>query len=131
MRSSIDILNYVDKLLRGKVLPKQYKGVAPDNENGEYIVVDILVSVGNQEQNTTINVNTYVPNISLESNGVVSKSQPNFIRINELSKQVIAILNDNWKDNNYVTITSQDIFYEKESTFFMVQLNFKNFNYGN
>lgn len=124
-----EVVDYIDKELRGKILPLQFKYRAPDNQKGEYIVINPLVSVGNQEQNTTLNINVYVDNLTLSINGKTDNSQPNHVRLTQLQKQLVALVNDNWKQSGLITVTSQDTFYESGVTFFNLQINFKNFNF--
>ena len=62
-----------------------YKFQRPLNSAKEDVVVNLLTQGRGQVADGMVNVNIYVPNLSLTSSGVVDQTQPNTARLKYLS----------------------------------------------
>ena len=96
----------------------------PNNEKGTFIVINMPTLSGIQDQQGIINVNIYTDNLGHDL------SQPNSLLLNELSQEILPIVNSTWKDNELVDIASQGMFYEEKQTFYNFKLNYRRLNYG-
>ncbi|WP_231464678.1 hypothetical protein [Pedobacter sp. Leaf132] len=101
---SIEAIEIVYKLLKdGGITLEMFKGNKPDGFSGECIVINSLGMTNEQLQESLINVNVFVPNLSQKIGTSQDNSQANYPRIKELSKQVYELLDevdqDEWSLN--------------------------------
>ncbi|WP_131535459.1 hypothetical protein [Pedobacter nototheniae] len=107
---SIEVIDIVYKLLiSGGINLEIFKGNKPASFSGECIVINALPLSNDQLQECIINVNVFVPNLTLKIGTNQDNSQANYERIKVLSLKVSEILNevdiDDWSlniDQEYV-----------------------------
>ena len=99
------------------------------NSTKEDVVVNGLVLNNAQLQRGIINVNIHVPNISIPlSGGGFDNSQPNSVRINNLTNAVIPLLKDQWGSDYNFDIEQITLITEDKSSFNNIRIEFQSIN---
>lgn len=83
------------------------KGKRPLNSTKEDVVINSLPINSLQLQEGIINVNIYVPNLTITIGGVQDFTQPNSARLKELTDTAVDLLNDQWPEAGDVNYTVQ------------------------
>lgn len=125
-----------EKLNSNVDFKNEFKGViyrltSPDSQTDEYCVINVLTMVGNQLKEAVLNVNVYVPNLTIQINGRQDSSQPNVNRLRLLNELLEQSLSGVWKPNAYLIdvrsgTTMQDP--TKRMHFINKRIDFKKFN---
>ena len=96
-----------------KVSGGLYKLQRPIQSVKEDIVINALPLNREQLQEGLLNVNVYVPNLSLQLNGLTDNSQPNTARLTELTKIGSDVLNEiDGPGAEYSFILQQEVVFE-------------------
>ncbi len=117
------VLNFVDEvyslirkpeivaLLDGGAI---YKYTRPDNSRKVDIVVNSLPASGDQLQDSSVNVNIHVPNLVLDIENNIDNSQPNQLKIKEVSEALIPLLKDSYVNGSDIVIQSTMLMLEQQ-----------------
>ena len=120
MKTSLDIVDIIygrlnptisgDGIISGKV----YKHKRPINSKLEDVVIGTLATINTDVQTAIINVNVHVQDLIIASNGA-QESQANHLRLNQLAKYVMGMLDNKWLTNDYsFNIQQQTLFEDLE-----------------
>jgi hypothetical protein len=126
MKSTLEIINEVYYALSSGIIyysppgkPSQgefvtggiFKLQRPDNSTEEDIVISALPVSDGTPDRCTVNVNIYVPDMSVTINGRV-QYQPDYTRLKTISEAVISLLDEIYRGYFSFYISSQAIYKE-------------------
>jgi carbohydrate-selective porin OprB len=97
MKTGSDIIDIIWKQvaasdLKGQLSGGIYKVRRPANSVKEDAVINTLPVTGNQVQRATVNLNIYVPDVTLAIGGI-TQQQPNHARLTLLAEKAAAAIN--------------------------------------
>ncbi len=90
MKTTFDIVNVIYEFLSSANLPISggvYKR-RPTGSTQEDVVIGSLPINNEQVQQTVLNINVHIPNITVVVNGIQDNTQPDSKRLNEVTKLV-------------------------------------------
>jgi hypothetical protein len=133
MKTGFDMVDFVYNQLTGITLTGAvHKSTRPAGSLKEDIVVGAIAMAGNDQiQTGEVNVNIYVPNITVESDTVQDSSQPNIKRFKVLTTTVVGILKEIYLSGGNIAVTAPGILYKDQGsdsfyTNIRVRINFFN-----
>ncbi len=128
---SIDILYAIlfASALKDEITGKIYKLNRQLGSNKEDVVINSLPITGNQLQRSTLNVNIYVPDMSIKIDGQTQR-QPNYVRLKTLAALAVLALADHYNDTYNLWISNQAVLSEDATKQHYVnfRIEFKNVN---
>jgi hypothetical protein len=138
MKTTLDTVDIVWQLLDASALKDDLSGaifkhrrpVASDKED---VVVNSLAVNNTQLQQGLVNVNIYVPNLSITVNEATDGSQPDHVRLKELASMACGILDDNWDLDFNFDVQQQVVIMDEETKehYINIRLNFYSINISN
>src|SRR5690606_9469894 len=108
-----------------------YKYQRPMNSDKEDIVINSLPMNNEVIQEGVLNINIYVPNISIEQNGVIDNSMPDTARLKTLCEIATQNLKEVWSDDGeYHFELQQENLYQDDNNQHYINLRvmFRNIN---
>lgn len=119
MMTTLEAVNIVWRILNDSALKNAlsgsiYKLKRPLNSAKEDVVVNSLPINSEQLQYGVINVNLHVPNLVITANGAQDYTQPDFVRLKELSATAIPLLTDVWDDGWHFDVQQHTVIEEAE-----------------
>lgn len=108
-----------------------YKYQRPMNSDKEDIVINSLPMNNEDIQEGILNVNIYVPNLSIDQNGVIDNSMPDTARLKTLCEIAIQNLKEVWaEDGEYNFELQQENLYQDDNNQHYINLRvmFRNVN---
>jgi hypothetical protein len=114
-KTSLDVVDILisvvmnSDLLTGpfKITGSLYKNRRPINSDKEDIVVNSLPINHEEIQEGVLNINIYVPNLSLQINGVKDNSQADYARLKQLTAIASELLDEVWDQSGNWTFNIQ------------------------
>lgn len=126
MKTNVDAINKMVAYLFTSGVKNSITGAIqarrPINSINEDIIVGSLPFTFEQLQQGYLNVNIYVPNLSVEANGVKDTEYPNYNRINAIAKMVIPLIDNYVGDGFYFTVDQFKIIEEKTSSYMNIRV---------
>ncbi len=120
MKTTFDFIDliwkrlYEDFDLKTSITGSIYKHKRPDGSQKEDIVINGLPVNNDQLQTGVINVNFHCPNLVASINAQPVVHVPDNVKLNEVSKKIIALLKDYWHQEFHCDIQSQTVMEEPE-----------------
>jgi hypothetical protein len=121
MRTTFDVEDILytrlknDATVTGAISGKVYKNNRPVNSNLVDIVIGSLPMPNEQLQRSVANVNVHAPNLKLNLNGVEDNSQPDRVKLKQVTSLVITSLKDNVFPDYYFDVQQQNMFASEDS----------------
>lgn len=127
MITTLEVVDWIYLLIDQSALKNEITGVVnkqnrPQNSNKEDCVINSLGISSAQLQEGVVNVNIYVPNITISSAGTQDLSQPDWKRLKHLTKVAVELLNEYWADDFHFILQNQTIIKDDESDSHFVNL---------
>ena len=116
MRNTFDIVDIIYLVLSANtsvtssINGKVYKNQRPTNSDKQDIAIGSLPINAEQIQRTVVNVNIHVPNLRIKINGVQDNSQPDLVKLNEVTTLVIGALKDKVFNDYWFDVQQQNLF---------------------
>lgn len=138
MKTTLKLIDILWQRLNGSPLATAltggiYKHQRPINSREEDVVINCLPINNEQLQQAIANVNIHVPNLVLSSNGAQDDTQPNHVRLDELTDLAIERLTDVWAEDYNFDIEQQVLFSDSEAKdhYINIRIEFNNINLSN
>lgn len=135
MKTTLDLVDIIwDRLnsspLKASITGKLYKHRRPVNSQSEDVVINSLPVNNEQLQQAVANVNVHVPNLELQVNGAVDRSQPDHTRLKSLAALAIESLQEVWEDDYTYDVQQQLLIEDPEAGdhYVNIRLEFYNIN---
>jgi hypothetical protein len=121
MKTTLEIIDTLwshinNSSLKSAINGQICKQKRPISSKAEDVVINCLAANNEQLQTAIVNVNIYVPNVTVRLNGAVDTSQPNMARLETLAVAAGAILDDQWVDDYNFSVQQQLVIEDQEST---------------
>lgn len=135
MITTFDQVDIIFQRLIGSGLPGMisggiYKQRRPAGSKKEDIVINSLPVANGQLQTGIVNVNIHVPNLVVKVNGVQDSSQPDLVKLNDLTVAVIAVLSDVWSENYRYDVQQQMVIEDEEAQDHYSNIRIEFFSYN-
>lgn len=118
MKITIDLVDDLYELLNvapvTSVIADIFPDGRPDNHRTECISINCLPVSGDQLQRAVVNVNIICPNLKLNIAGQPDNSQPNRVRLKQISDVVIPIIKDAIINNTVTQVQNITMVNDKE-----------------
>jgi hypothetical protein len=101
-----------------------YKSIRPINSTKEDFVVNSLPLFMGQLQNTVVNVNIHVPNLTIVANGAQDGSQPDLERLKVLTNLAVGILDNKWGNGYNYSVQQQNVIQDYGNYFSNIRIQF-------
>lgn len=136
MKTTFEIDDIIYAKLKGSALKSAisgdiYRGRKPAGSKKEDVVIANLGINADQLQRGIVNVNIYVPGITVQSQGVQDFTVPNTKRMKELANIACGVLDDNMDGEVYYTVEQQLTIYDRETNehFINIRVEYSNENF--
>lgn len=137
MKTAIDQVDIVWGRLNSSPLKTEITGSVrrvqrPFNSSAEDIVVNSLPITSLPLQTGIINVNIFVPDLQVSENGG-QIGEPDLQRINEIGREAIKVLTDQWSTDFSYTVQQNQVIKDNESAshYMNIRLEFYSINLSN
>lgn len=119
MKTTLDLVDVTwDRLnsssLKTAITGKIYKYRRPVNSNVEDVVINSLPVTNEQLQRAVVNVNVFVPDVTISVNGNQDKV-PNHVRLKQLAQTATSELNDRLIGDYSWEVQQQTVLEDEES----------------
>ena len=117
--------------LKTAINGKIYKTLRPLGSNKEDVVINSLPANNLQMQSVVINVNVFVPNITIQvEDGAQDPNQPNYPRLKILAQTAVDALKDTWSQDYNFDVQQENLIRDEESGhhYINIRLDFFNIN---
>lgn len=139
MITTLDELTIIWQKLKGyaplatdstKITGGFYKQKRPAGSTKEDIVVNGLGINNEQLQAGIINVNIHVPNVPVNTGSLQDTTQPNLVRLKQLTDFAVVLLNDVWVGDYHYHVQQQNLFEDDDGSnhYSNIRLEFFNIN---
>lgn len=132
MRNTFNLVDIIYLVLTANaaitsaITGKVYKNARPLNSDKQDIVVGSLPINAEQIQQAVMNVNVHISNLKISINGVQDNSQPNLIKLEEVTALVIEGLKDKVFSDYWFDIQQQNLFADEATNehYSNIRINF-------